>query len=228
MIKIILFDLDDTILDFHKAEASALSAVLRQLGIEPLESTLARYSEINAAQWRLLEAGELTREQLLTRRFDLLFEELGVKASSKMAQSIYENSLMDEYFFIDGAQELLEYLHQKYDLYIVSNGNLIVQQGRIASAGIAKYFKNVFISEFAGYDKPQKEYFDYCFVRIPNFSREETMIIGDSLTSDIQGGINAGIHTCWFNPRRKPAREDIPAEYEVRELGDIPGLLARL
>ena len=127
-----------------------------------------------------------------------------------------------------GAEELLEALYGKYPLYIVSNGNLSVQEGRIASSGIAKYFGEIFISQQIGFDKPRKEFFDACFARIPGFDRERSIIVGDSLTSDIRGGINAGIKTCWYNPRGKAAREDIRPDYSIAELNELPGLLSEI
>ena len=112
--------------------------------------------------------------------------------------------------------------------YIVSNGNLSVQNGRIASAGIAGYFEEIFISQKIGFDKPRKEFFDACFARIPGFDRQRSIIVGDSLTSDIRGGINAGIKTCWYNPRGKAARADIRPDYCITALHELPGLLSRI
>lgn len=223
-----MFDLDDTLLDFHKAEAIALRQTLIALELEPAEMAITRYSEINAAQWRLLEEGKLTREQVLTRRFALLFEELGVERSHVQAKEIYEQLLGVGHYFIPGAPEVLEALAPNYDLYLVSNGTATVQESRLESAGIKPYFKDIFISQLVGYDKPRKEFFDRCFARIPNFKREKAIIAGDSLTSDMRGGINAGIRTCWFNPHRKPRREDIPVDYEINELSDLPALLERI
>lgn len=228
VIKTVLFDLDDTLLDFHKAEAIALRQTLIALELEPEETTIARYSEINAAQWRLLEEGKLTREQVLTRRFAILFEELGVERSSAQAKEIYEHLLGVGHYFIPGAPEILEVLAPQYDLYLVSNGTATVQESRLESAGIKPYFKDIFISQLVGFDKPQKEFFDRCFAQIPNFVREDAVIVGDSLTSDMRGGINAGIRTCWFNPHRKPRREEIPVDYEIGALSELPALLERI
>lgn len=228
MIRTVLFDLDDTLLDFHKAEAIALRQTLIELNLEPEETTITRYSEINAAQWRLLEEGKLTREQVLTRRFAILFEELGVERSSAQAKEIYEHLLGVGHYFIPGAPEVLEALAPDYDLYLVSNGTATVQESRLESAGIKPYFKDIFISQLVGFDKPQKEFFDRCFAQIPNFSREEAIIVGDSLTSDMRGGLNAGIRTCWFNPHQKPRREDIPVDYEIAALSELPALLTEL
>lgn len=228
VIKTVLFDLDDTLLDFHKAEAIALRKTLIALEVEPSEATIARYSEINAAQWRLLEEGKLTREQVLTRRFSILFDELGVERSSAQAKKIYEHLLGIGHYFIPGAPEVLAALAPKYDLYLVSNGTATVQESRLESAGIEPYFKNIFISQAIGFDKPQKEFFDRCFAQIPNFVREEAIIVGDSLTSDMRGGCNAGICTCWFNPHRKSRCAEIPVDYEIAALAELPALLEQI
>lgn len=225
MIKTVLLDLDDTILDFKKAERLALSRTLQQMGLKPTPDVLQRYSEINQAQWRLLEEKKLTRPQVMTRRFALLFEEKGIKADVEQAQQLYREELSKGHYFLPGAEQLLETLFHQYDLYLVSNGNAMVQDGRIKSAGISRYFREIFISERLGVDKPAKEFFDLCFEKIGNVNREETVIIGDSLTSDIRGGLNAGIHTIWFNPKGLPGREDIKPEWQVKSYAEIPDLL---
>ena len=227
MLKTIFLDLDDTLLDFHKAEAAALTKALTALDVPPTPAVIARYSAINAQQWRLLEEGKFTRDEILTRRFDILFRELGVERSSALARRTYEQFLGQGHYFIPGAEELLKALVRRYDLYLVSNGTAAVQAGRIASAGIAPYFREIFISEQMGLHKPQKEFFDACFAAIPGFHREEALIIGDSLTSDIRGGDNAGIRTCWFNPQGKPRLEGVRVDYEVSALSQIPPLLER-
>ena len=227
MLKTIFLDLDDTLLDFHKAEAAALARALTALDVPLTPAVIARYSAINAQQWRLLEEGRFTRDEILTRRFDILFRELGVERSSALARRTYEGFLGQGHYFIPGAEALLEALARRYDLYLVSNGTAAVQAGRIASAGIASYFRKIFISEQMGLHKPQKEFFDACFAAIPGFHREEALIIGDSLTSDIRGGNNAGIRTCWFNPQGKPRLEGVRVDYEVSALSQIPPLLER-
>ena len=228
MIKFVLFDLDDTILDFRKAEAIALTRALSEMGVEPSPQTIARYSAINKSQWELLEEKKLTRPQVLIRRFDILFGELGVQVSSQEAQQRYEAYLAMGHHFIPGAPELLEELVTKYRLFLVSNGTAPVQAGRIASSGIERFFEKIFISEAVGADKPQKPFFDRCFADIPDFRPEEAIIVGDSLTSDIRGGNNAGIATCWFNPKGLPRREGIQVDHEIRVLPELPPLLERL
>lgn len=226
--KFLFFDLDDTLMDFHKAEAWALRQALRHSGIEPNDAIVARYSAINQSQWELLEEQKLTREQVLIRRFQLLFQELGVDASCEETQHCYENMLAKGHDFMPGAPELLETLNGKYQLYLVSNGTAMVQDCRLRDSGIEKYFQGIFISERVGVDKPQKAFFDRSFATIPNFDPSQAMIIGDSLTSDIRGGNNAGIFTCWYNPKHKPRRADIHVDYEIAELMELPKLLETL
>lgn len=226
MFKFIFLDLDDTILDFEKAEEKAIAKAFVDFGISPTEDEIERYKKINLLQWERYERGEITREQVLTVRFDIFFEKYGLKLSGDYADSVYRHYLGIGHFFIDGAVELLEALKKRgLRLFIASNGVAATQDSRLDSAGIRPYFEEIFISETTGYHKPEKEYFDYCFDRIPGFCREEAMIVGDSLTSDILGGINAGIKTCWFNPKNKPPREGITPDYEIKQLSDLLKLL---
>ena len=140
---------------------------------------------------------------------------------------MYETLLAHGHYFINGAEELLETLYVKYRMYLVTNGTLSVQKGRLKSSGISTYFEDVFISEELGYNKPSVEYFNCCFSKIPDFHRETAVIIGDSLISDIQGGINAGIRTIWFNPNHEKASDVIP-DYKFDKLLELPGLLSNL
>jgi len=223
--KKILFDLDDTILDFRMAERHALKAAFDKLCIAADDELLSRYSEINAHCWQQLELGKMTREEVLVSRFEKLFREKEIDCDARTAQDCYEGFLESGHFFVPGAVELLEKLYPKYDLYLVSNGNTATQESRLKSAGIAPYFKGIFISEQIGVNKPARAFFEACFSEIPGFHPEDAIIVGDSLTSDIRGGINAGIRTCWFNPDRKPDRDDIKADYMFHALSELPTLL---
>lgn len=227
MIKFIFLDLDDTILDFHRSEAVALSKTLQSLNVEPTEAVITRYSEINRAHWQALERKELTREQVLTGRFRQLFEELGMNVSPNVAQSLYEKNLSQGHFFIDGAPRLLMSLFGKYELYIASNGTTVVQKSRIASAGIARYFKGIFLSQELGADKPQIEFFKRAAGQIEGYDPNEAIILGDSITSDIAGGINAGMHTCWFNPHHRE-RGNITPEFEIEDFSEFDTVLQKL
>ena len=228
MLKTIFFDLDDTLLDFTRAEREALSRAFRCFDIDPTPAVLDRYHVLNREQWELLEEGVLTREQVLTRRFDLLFEELGVCRSSRKVCDCYESFLAEGHWFVPGAPELLAELAPRYDLYLASNGAAAVQWSRLNSAGIGPYFKNIFISEELGADKPSPAFFAAAFAAIPDFDPASALMVGDSLTSDIRGGRNAGIRTCWFNQQGKPARPDITPDHTIRTLAELPDLLHTL
>lgn len=228
MIRNVLFDLDDTLFDFHKAEKIALTKTLVHFGIDPTEETLALYSTINAAHWKRLELGEISREEVKVGRYRELFKTIGVECDPVKATAYYESMLAIGHYFMPGAPELLEELYGKYRLYIVSNGTAKVQEGRIGSSGIAKYMDGIFISQILGANKPDKQFFDICFAEIPDFSLSETVIIGDSLSSDIKGGINAGITTVWFNPKGIENDNDIKPDYTIKELSEVPSLLSQI
>ena len=228
MIKYVLLDLDDTILDFHKAEYEALKDTLLHFGVEPSDVCIARYSAINAAQWKLLELGELTRAEVKLRRFQLFFAELGIDCSAEAARTYYEERLAIGHYFLPGAEQMLLELSKRYRLYLVSNGTTAVQNGRVKSAGIAPLFTKIFYSEAIGYVKPQIDFFDACFAEIDGFDPKQAIILGDSLTSDIQGGINAGIRTCWFNPSKEAGRADIVPDFTVSSLDEVVPLLEAL
>ena len=228
MIRTVFLDLDDTLLDFHAAEGIAIRATFDSLGIRYTDELIARYSEINRACWQRLERGELTRGEVLTERFRILYSELGYTASPEATQRKYEYLLSLSHPFINGAEELLASLSGKYDLYIASNGLASVQDRRIADSGIGRYFKDIFISERLGADKPSPRFFDLAFERIGQKDRTEAIIVGDSLTSDILGGMQAGIRTCHFNPKRIKNTTDIIPDHEIHELGELPLLLERI
>ena len=227
MAKIILFDLDDTILDFHSSESAALTHTLISLGAPATAENIALYSKINDRMWKRLERGELTRPQILVKRFEEFFGEIGLKCNPLEARKLYEHALSKQCPFIDGALPLLEKLYHEYDLYIVSNGTAHVQDGRIAAAGIGRYFKDIFISDKIGVNKPSKAFFDYCFAHIKDFDKKRTIIVGDSPSSDILGGINAGIATCRYNPKRQQNPEGIAPDYEIAELSELTQILER-
>ena len=228
MIKNVFLDLDDTILDFHAAEKVALSDTFREMGIEPTEKLLGRYGEINRSCWQKLERRELTRSEVLHERFRILYGEIGSPANAERTQAIYEYRLSLEHPFMEGGRELLDALYGKYRLYLASNGTASVQDRRIRDTGIGPYFDGIFISQRVGYDKPSREFFDACFNSEPNILPEESIIVGDSLTSDVKGGRDYGMITCYFNPRGKENCTDIVPDYEIRALNELPDLLRRI
>ena len=228
MMEFLFLDLDDTILDFHKAERLAISRTFRSFGLEPTEQVLERYHVINRLHWERLERGELTRDQVLTGRFQMLFEELGIPAQPQAVAKGYEHNLGLGHYFLPGAKEALDTLRGKYRLFLASNGTASVQHSRLTSAGLYPYFEEVFVSQALGANKPSRAFFDACAARIPGYDPRKALMVGDSLTSDILGGINAGMKTCWVCPQGTRGRPDIVPDYRIEALSQLPELLKTL
>lgn len=224
----LLIDLDDTILDFHKAERIALENTLRHFGVDPTQETVSLYKQINQDHWRKLEQGELTRKQVNEGRFEVLFRQLGKQVDGERCAAYYLSQLALTHDYLPGAENAVIALSKKYRLFIASNGNASVQFPRLAASGLEQYVEKAFISEALGENKPSKAYFDLCFAQIPGFDPEKAIMVGDSLTSDIRGGINAGIRTCWFNPAHKVNTSGIQPDYEIEALDQLEALLESL
>ena len=227
MIEFLFLDLDDTILDFHKAERIAISKTIREFGVEPNEEILQLYHRINKWHWEQLELGKMTRAQVLENRFAALFEQLGREVDAAACARVYEKNLATGHWFLPGAEEAVDSLHKKYRLFLASNGTASVQKGRMTSANLYRFFEQVFVSQEIGFNKPSRAYFDACFARIPDFDREKALMVGDSLTSDIQGVINAGIRTVWVNPEHKNCG-NIRPDCEIKALSQLEALLESL
>ena len=227
MIEFLFLDLDDTILDFKKAEYIAIGKTIAQFGVEPTDAVRHRYHEINKWHWEQLEKGTMTRAEILVNRFAALFAELGVEVDAPACAKVYEKHLSTGHWFLPGAEETVDALSKKYRLFLASNGTASVQKGRMTSANLYRIFETVFVSQEIGHNKPSKAYFDACFVSIPGFDPAKALIVGDSLSSDIQGGINAGIKTVWVNPDHKPCN-NIRPDYEIEALHQLPALLETL
>ena len=227
MIEFLFLDLDDTILDFHKAERLAIARTFESFGLEPTEEVLNLYHEINIRHWQMLERGELTREQVLVNRFGALFEALGKTVDPALCARTYEHNLSIGHYFLPGAEETVKRLHEKYRLFLASNGTASVQHSRMTSAGLYPYFEQVFISQKLGYNKPSREYFDACYARIPDFDVSKALMVGDSLSSDILGGINGGMRTCWVNPEHKKPGNIVP-DFEIENITQLEALLETL
>ena len=228
MMEFLFLDLDDTILDFHKAEAVALSKTIREFGLEPTREVLDRYHVINKWHWEQLELGTLTREEVLVNRFGQLFREFSVDVEPTACARAYEKNLSQGHWFLPGAEEAVKRLHEKYRLFLASNGTATVQHGRLTSANLYPWFEKVFVSQDIGYNKPSTAYFEACLAQIPGFDKRKAMMVGDSLTSDILGGINAGMKTCWVCPRGAQGRPDIVPDYRIEALSQLPELLKTL
>lgn len=225
MYKFVFLDTDDTLLDFRMSERAAISESFARFGLDPTDALIERYSAINKATWERMERGEITRERVLIERFALLFSEIGAGIDPQTFENTYQVLLGQHAYPVEGVMDLLAYLRPKYRLYIVSNGVGATQDSRLRDAGLTPWFDDIFISGRVGFNKPSREFFDVCFARIPGFERDRAIIVGDSLSSDILGGKNAGIATCWFNYRRRPPRDDIRPDMTVYRLEELKRIL---
>ena len=224
--RFILLDLDDTVLDFHKAEHESLVKTLREYGYELTEEDVAVYSAINDAHWKRLERGEIGRDEVLVGRFARFLEYLGSGADAAEVCRRYEYGLRFEPHVMPGARECLAALKAAgLGLYAVSNGSTAVQESRLALSGLGAYFDGVFVSEHMGAEKPTKAYFDKVFAAIPGFDRRRACVVGDSLSSDIKGGRNAGIATVWLHPHHGTHTANADVDVEIASLAELVPLL---
>ena len=221
----VLFDADATLFDFKKSEHSAVIDCLEFAGLPATDEVIAKYSEINDGYWKRLERGEVTRAQLFTARWRDLIDFYGFDFDAQKIADLYPKRLAENGFLMDGAEEICQALYGKVRLYIVTNGFARVQHGRFDKSPLRKYFDGMFISEEIGAEKPSVEYFNAVFNSIPEIDKSGTIIIGDSLSSDIKGGINAGIDTCWFNPQGKDAPEGMDITYIISKLSEIEDII---
>ena len=229
MIEFLFLDLDDTILDFKKAEAVAIRKTMAHFGAEPTDANAARYSAVNDLHWKALERGEMTRAQVLTGRFAMFFGELGIPVDPQEVAKVYEGHLSQGHWFLPGAEATVKQkLFGKYRLFLASNGTASVQKGRMTSADLYPYFEQSFVSQELGHNKPSREYFEAAFARIPGFDPDKCLMVGDSLTSDILGGKNAGLRTVWVNPHHKTAPAELKPDYEIESLAQLPALLEEI
>jgi len=222
----LLFDADGTLFDYDRAEAVALRRTFARFG-QPFEPNYAvSYRRINAGLWQAYERGEISQTQLRTERFARLFQTVGLALDANAFSDHYLYHLAEATFLIEGAKEVLAALHGRVGLALITNGLADVQRPRFGRSTIGGYLSPWIISEEVGVAKPDPAIFKIAFQAMGDPLKEEVLIIGDSLTSDIQGGNNFGIATCWFNPRGKPRPAGIRVNYEIRNLQEIPDLVA--
>ncbi len=223
--KALLLDADGTLLDFDRSEKAALQETFETLGLTFDDEAYSVYHRNNDACWKALERGEITRDELKVRRYRLTFDELGLDSDPALATKTYEAILGKYAFPFPGAESVCERLGKKYDLYIVTNGLKHVQTSRMLRTKIPEFVKGIYISEDVGYAKPAPEFFDRVFADHPQLNRRQTMIVGDSLTGDMQGGINAGIWTCWVNRTGEIRPEDLPIDLEIDDITKLEKVL---
>jgi 2-haloacid dehalogenase len=225
--EIILFDADDTLFDYGMAEGHALVNAFAQFGLPTgAEDYAASYKEINHALWRDLEQGRITSAALRVERFNRLFAANGLDLNPVDFSAAYLRYLGEGTFLIQGATEICGELAD-CRLAIITNGIKEVQTSRIQGSPLCDVFEQIIISEEAGCQKPETGIFDYAFAKLGITDKEKVLIVGDSLTSDIQGGLNYGIDTCWFNPLGKVNETGIQPKYEIRSLPELTGIIGQ-
>jgi len=224
MYRYLLFDVDDTLLDFKAGELQSLAETFSVLHLSYTPEAEAVYLQINAGLWRDYEAGRIRRAQIFEQRFANTFKRLKVTADGQHAERVYRQLLNQQAILLPETVATLQQLRD-YDCYIVSNGIEPVQIQRLTDSSIIDDFSDVFVSDTIGSPKPTMAFFDYVFKRIPGFQADQTLIIGDSLTSDIQGAMNAKIDSVWFNPHFVPNRSQVRPTYQLNRFADLPSLL---
>lgn len=223
MLKSIFIDVDDTIFDFGAGQKTALYNTFNELNYYIDEAIYSKYDAINIFHWKKFERGETTKDKLVIDRFVALFKEIGLNGDPLKTEEIYRKFLDEQAVWLDGAEDGVKCLSNKYDLYATTNGCGTTQINRIRKSGLDKYLKGVFVSEDVGYPKPRREYYEYCF-KNSTAEKESTLAMGDSLTSDVAGGINFGLKTLWCNFKSLPV-PDIKIDYVAYNWNDVKSIL---
>jgi 2-haloacid dehalogenase len=217
----LLFDADGTLFDYDRAEATALERTFGQMGLVFDPSYARTYRQINEHIWRQFEQHKISQQRLRPRRFELLFESAGIGSDSEAFSVRYLRNLAEASQLIDGAKEIVASLCGNVSLIIVTNGLKDVQRSRLARSVIGKCFADIVISEEVGVAKPDPAIFEVAFERMGKPPKEDVLMVGDSLASDIRGGNNYGIDTCWFNPRGQTPDPGVAIQYEIRDLREL-------
>ena len=221
--KYLLWDIDGTILNFEKAEKRAIRTLFEKFNLgECTDEMLACYIQINKKYWKLLECGEMEKERILVERFVEFFEKEGIRTdvASKFNKA-YQLALGDTIAFNDDALEIIKAQKKNYQIIIVTNGTAIAQKKKLERSGLDKIADNIFISEEVGYEKPNIHFFERVKAKAGIDDVSRAVIIGDSLTSDIQGGVNAGIDTCWYNPKEDVNDTNLKPTYIIKNLHEL-------
>jgi 2-haloacid dehalogenase len=223
MYKYLIFDLDDTLLDFKKAERVAIGQVLKEFNVDNSDKTVEIYSLINKSFWERFEKGEIKREDIFEGRFKEFARFLHLDLDTRKMCDRYFEALSLYGFVFDGAVELLEALKDRYTLCAATNGTLSIQKSRLEDSKISHFFNGgIYISEALGTKKPEKKFFDIILNELGNPAKSEVLVLGDSLSSDILGAKNAGLDSCFVNLRNQAINEHINPTYTVTSLKDIP------
>ena len=229
MIKVILWDIDATLLDFLAAEKAAIRFCFEKHGLGTCtDEMLARYTVINKRYWEMLERGEMSKPEILVNRFKEFFATEGIETDcAKEFNETYQVALGDTICFRDHGYELVDKLQGSYRQFAVTNGTFVAQERKLRKSGLGEMMEEAFISDLIGFEKPSIEFFDFVFEKIGRYEKDEVIIVGDSLTSDMQGGNNAGILCCWYNPEHLENTKNVRIDYEIDDLWQLEEILKK-
>ncbi len=224
--KFVLWDIDDTLVDFKASESVALHSCFGEFGVDLTDEDIAVYSKINHDYWKLLEQGKVVKSEMLVQRFtDFIAYINQPHVDGAVMNENYQLALGDHVVMFEDGLEICRELKGQKKQYAVTNGTIVAQQKKLRNTGLIDIFDGVFISDEVGYQKPDIRFFDHCFLNIPDFKKEEAIIIGDSPTSDMKGGNLADLDCCWFNPRQVERPQDLKLDYEITRLSELREIL---
>ena len=221
----VLMDVDDTLLDFKECARQNVRNCFKKNGLEYSDDIFEFFLNRNIILWKRIEDGLLTVDELHRTRWAGIFHDLGIEADGPAFELDFIAGLRDTSVPVVGSREAMKYLHSKYKVYVVSNASNLQQSTRLGKAGLMQYVDGIFGSLDIGYNKPSREYFDYCFGQLGGTRPDQTVIVGDSLNADISGGQAYGLHTIWFNIRGVEASAQITPDHTIHSLSEIPSVL---
>ena len=227
MVRAILWDVDGTLLDFAAAEKAAIQRLFIEFGLgECTDDMVARYAAINDGYWKRLERGEITKREVLIGRFREFFTELGIDPDlSEAFNARYQHALGDTVVYRDDSLVIVKSLHGRVKQYVVSNGTIVAQNKKLQRSHLGEWMDGIFLSEELGAEKPSPAFFDKVFAALPDIDKADMLMVGDSLTSDMKGGLMAGIPTCWYNPQSLTRPADMAIAFEIQNLQQVYDLL---
>lgn len=218
----LLFDADDTLFDFPRASSRAFETMCRAHGIPYTPEVYRLYHEINQELWTAFDRGEVTKEFVTLERYVRFLKALDLDRDPAACNRDYLSALGEGVYPLPHAEAVCRELRDRgHRMYIITNAVASVQRSRLRGSVFAELFEAAFISEEAGAAKPSRAYFDYVRRRLPGLTAENALVVGDSLTTDIQGANNAGLPCCWFNRAGKPKPEELRVDYEIADLREL-------
>lgn len=223
--KVVIFDLDNTLINFDLMEAGSFNESLKALGIVVTDEMFETYKAINQGLWQKLEDKTMTKAEILVKRFQILFETYKIHACPEVCNQKYLANMSNHLYMIEGAYDLLEALKSRVKIVCLTNGVLEAQEAKLDKAALGPYFDHIVISDQVGFHKPDVKIFEYMHERLQGYDKSDMVIIGDSLTSDIQGGINYGISTVWFNHRKVTYEGPRIFDEEITDLKALKNIL---